>query len=347
MPFPSNLKSMIQAPDSFRTKDDKEIKPNESIQKVTDVRTLNDSLEEKQCHLTDQPTLKKGVSHAKKYECALYLSSEESKASDTIMHYFYGKPVIVDYEGGSKVIHCHKNCTEWAPNVYFKDDNAINFEVAISRSWRSKCSFVDLKELHLVVMRKIIARAFMILVPSRLLDVDGIWKFLSCYALYMPSKLPYESSGSHHRNETLAATKAKSWEGIQFSRFIYNKNNRKLQHSPENYLSAITLHSSTNHLHHRSFFIAEEESSSILHLETPLHISLRFLCNLHPTFRSSSSTNLQCTINLYRLFQPSRFIIESSPSSITKTSLHQQSIAISNNLYSAISNNNTHRVDSA
>lgn len=30
-----------------------------------------------------------------------------------MVHYLNGKPVAADYNGGSKVIHAHRNCTEW------------------------------------------------------------------------------------------------------------------------------------------------------------------------------------------------------------------------------------------
>ncbi|CAI8590892.1 unnamed protein product [Vicia faba] len=205
-----NAKKSKPSPELIsRTKDDKEIKPN--TQKVTDVGALNDSLKEKQCHLTDQPALRKCVSHAKKYECAFCLSSEESEASGTIVHYFDGKPVTADYEGGSKVIHCHKNCTEWAPNVYFEDDNARNLEAEISRSRRIKCSFCGLKGAALGCYEKSCRKSFHVtcakLTPECRWDMEN---FVMLCPLHAPSKLPYESSGSHHRSKTLAATKAKS-----------------------------------------------------------------------------------------------------------------------------------------
>ena len=71
------------------------------------------------------------------------------------------------------------------PNVCLEDDNATNIEAKISRSRRIKCSFVDLKELHLFVMRKVIVGACMLLAPSGLLKDDGMWKSLSYHALYM------------------------------------------------------------------------------------------------------------------------------------------------------------------
>ncbi|KAI5447564.1 protein BREAST CANCER SUSCEPTIBILITY 1 homolog [Lathyrus oleraceus] len=194
-----------------RTEDDKEIKPNESSKKVTDVRALNDSLKEKQCHLTDQPVFRKCVSHAKTYQCAFCLLSEESEASGMIVHYFDGKPVMADYEGGSKVIHCHRNCTEWAPNVYFGDDNAINLEAEISRSRKIKCSFCGLKGAALGCYEKSCRRSFHVTcakwTPECRWDMEN---FVMLCPLHATSKLPYESSGSHHRSKTLAATKAKS-----------------------------------------------------------------------------------------------------------------------------------------
>jgi BRCA1-associated RING domain protein 1 len=61
-----------------RTKNE-EIKSKESIKIGTDARPLNDSSKEKQCHLTDQPVLRKCVNHVKDYQCAFCLSSEESE----------------------------------------------------------------------------------------------------------------------------------------------------------------------------------------------------------------------------------------------------------------------------
>jgi len=36
------------------------------------------------------------------------------------MHYYNGKPVAADYNGGVNVIHSHKHCTEWS--VIFSHD---------------------------------------------------------------------------------------------------------------------------------------------------------------------------------------------------------------------------------
>ncbi|XP_045804839.1 protein BREAST CANCER SUSCEPTIBILITY 1 homolog [Trifolium pratense] len=194
-----------------RTKNDEEIKSNESVKQGTDVRPLNDSSKEKQCNLTDQPVLKKCVNHVKDYQCAFCLSSEESEASGPMVHYFDGKPVTADYERGSKVIHCHRNCTEWAPNVYFEDDNAINLEAEISRSRRIKCSFCGLKGAALGCFEKSCRRSFH--VPCAKWTPECRWdmeNFVMLCPVHSSSMLPYESSGSQHRSKILTASKVKS-----------------------------------------------------------------------------------------------------------------------------------------
>jgi hypothetical protein len=42
-----------------------------------------------------------------------YFMRFEIQASGPMVHYFDEKPVTADFEGEPKVIHCHRNCTEW------------------------------------------------------------------------------------------------------------------------------------------------------------------------------------------------------------------------------------------
>jgi len=134
----STKKSKLSPEFISKTKNGEEIKPTESTKQGTDVRPLNDSSKENHCSLMNQPVLRKCVSHVKEYQCAFCLSSEESEvklfaclschpykwtgtyfmrfqiqASGPLVHYFDEKPVTADFEGGPKVIHCHRNCTEW------------------------------------------------------------------------------------------------------------------------------------------------------------------------------------------------------------------------------------------
>ncbi|GFZ09524.1 tetratricopeptide repeat (TPR)-like superfamily protein [Actinidia rufa] len=57
----------------------------------------------------------------RKSNVAFCHSTEDCEASGDMVHHLNGKPVSVDYNGGSKVIHAPRNCTEW-----MSKDNALN-----------------------------------------------------------------------------------------------------------------------------------------------------------------------------------------------------------------------------
>ncbi|GFZ10751.1 tetratricopeptide repeat (TPR)-like superfamily protein [Actinidia rufa] len=55
----------------------------------------------------------------KKIQCAFCHSTEDCEASGDMVHHLNGIPVSADYNGGSKVIHAHRNCTEWGSTGMF------------------------------------------------------------------------------------------------------------------------------------------------------------------------------------------------------------------------------------
>ncbi|TYH87929.1 hypothetical protein ES332_D01G152500v1 [Gossypium tomentosum] len=132
-----------------------------------------------------------------KIQCAFCLSMEETEASGEMVHYYEGSSVPLDYNGGSKVIHSHKNCTEWAPNVYFENDKAINLEAELSRSRKIKCSCCGLKGAALGCYEKSCRKSFHVpcakLVSQCRWDVDN---FVILCPLHASSKLPNEKSES-------------------------------------------------------------------------------------------------------------------------------------------------------
>ncbi|KAK7332153.1 hypothetical protein VNO80_28901 [Phaseolus coccineus] len=183
------------------TKSAEETLHNESIHQGPHVRDLNDASKEKHCSLTDKTVLRKCESHVKSYQCFFCHSSEESEASGPMVHYLDGKPVPADYEGGFKVTHCHRNCTEWAPNVYFDGDNAINLEAEISRSRRIRCSFCGLKGAALGCYEKSCRRSFH--VPCAKWTSLCRWdtqNFVMLCPLHTSSMLPCEGSGRDGKN---------------------------------------------------------------------------------------------------------------------------------------------------
>ncbi|KDP38028.1 hypothetical protein JCGZ_04671 [Jatropha curcas] len=137
---------------------------------------------------------------AQKIQCAFCLSSEDTEASGEMVHYYNGRPVVANYNAGSKVIHSHRNCAEWAPNVYFEDDTAINLEAELTRSRRMKCCCCGLKGAALGCYEKSCRKSFHVpcakMMPQCRWDTDN---FVMLCPLHTFSKLPTEESESQER----------------------------------------------------------------------------------------------------------------------------------------------------
>uniref|UniRef100_A0A2N9G1B9 BRCT domain-containing protein n=1 Tax=Fagus sylvatica TaxID=28930 RepID=A0A2N9G1B9_FAGSY len=92
----------------------KETQLNEKIQCNPDVKAQDDSsVVQKLPSQINKIILRKCETVSNKFQCAFCLSSEESEAAGEMVHYYNGKSVAADHNGGSKVIHSHRNCTEW------------------------------------------------------------------------------------------------------------------------------------------------------------------------------------------------------------------------------------------
>ncbi|XP_042512434.1 protein BREAST CANCER SUSCEPTIBILITY 1 homolog [Macadamia integrifolia] len=144
-------------------------------------------------------------------QCAFCRSSQDSEASGEMMHYFRGKPVASDYDGGYNVIHSHKNCTEWAPNVYFEDDTAVNLETELARSRRITCSCCGIKGAALGCYEKSCRKSFHVpcakLVPQCRWDAEN---FVILCPLHTSSKLPCETSGPQEKSRKRSIPKGES-----------------------------------------------------------------------------------------------------------------------------------------
>ncbi|XP_078432799.1 breast cancer susceptibility1 isoform X2 [Wolffia australiana] len=74
-------------------------------------------------------------------KCSFCHLSGDDEVCGEMMHYIEGKPVSIRFNGGGEIIHAHKLCAEWAPNVYFDSgDTAVNLAAEVARSRRIKCS---------------------------------------------------------------------------------------------------------------------------------------------------------------------------------------------------------------
>ncbi|KAM2042974.1 hypothetical protein ACFXTH_036469 [Malus domestica] len=157
----------------------------------------NQSPVQKLPSLTKNVVLKRCEAIPSKIQCAFCLASEESEASGDIGHYYNGKPVAADHNGGLKVIHAHRTCAEWAPNVYFEEDTAINLEAELTRSRKIKCSCCAIKGAALGCYEKSCRRSFHVtcakLMPQCRWDTDN---FVMLCPVHASSKLPNESPES-------------------------------------------------------------------------------------------------------------------------------------------------------
>ncbi|XP_021733074.1 protein BREAST CANCER SUSCEPTIBILITY 1 homolog [Chenopodium quinoa] len=125
-------------------------------------------------------------------KCAFCHSSKETEASGEMAHYSEGRPVLANHSEGS-VIHSHKICTEWAPNVYFNDNIAVNLEEELTRSRRIKCSLCGVKGAALGCYEKSCRKSFHVPCAKKLQecrwDADH---FVILCPLHASSKLPCE-----------------------------------------------------------------------------------------------------------------------------------------------------------
>ncbi|KAK9706992.1 hypothetical protein RND81_07G166000 [Saponaria officinalis] len=142
----------------------------------------------------EKATLRK--CNATSTKCAFCLKSEVTEASGEILHYVQGKPVLATH-GGDSVIHSHKNCVEWAPNVYFEDDTVVNLEEELARSRRIKCSLCGVKGAALGCYEKSCRKSFHVPCARKLRECR--WDsdhFVILCPLHASSKLPCEMSTS-------------------------------------------------------------------------------------------------------------------------------------------------------
>lgn len=196
----------------------KEIQLLDKVSCSSAPQVLNGSSIVKNLPLTNEVALRKCAILANKIQCAFCLSSEDSEVSGEMFHYYNGRPVSADYEGGSKIIHSHKNCTEWAPNVYFENDTAINLEAELSRSRRIKCCCCGLKGAALGCYERSCRKSFHFpcakLTPECQWDADN---FVMLCPVHASSKLPNESSKPEEKRKRCTSKRQLSSQSHQLA----------------------------------------------------------------------------------------------------------------------------------
>nr|XP_011458026.1 PREDICTED: protein BREAST CANCER SUSCEPTIBILITY 1 homolog isoform X1 [Fragaria vesca subsp. vesca] len=77
--------------------------------------------------------------------CAFCHSSTISEVTGPMLHYSKGKLVEGDAATVSDVIHVHRICINWAPQVYYKDDTIKNLKAEVTRGAKLKCTKCGIK----------------------------------------------------------------------------------------------------------------------------------------------------------------------------------------------------------
>ncbi|XP_059665977.1 protein BREAST CANCER SUSCEPTIBILITY 1 homolog [Cornus florida] len=205
--FTNNI-SKGKSVDAVQDGNNKVSAKSKKVQGNSDVKDLNNTSEKERSLPSSGALLRKCGTVLNKIQCSFCHSAEDSEASGVMCHYLNGKPVAADHDGGSKVIHAHRNCTEWAPNVYFQDDNAINLEAELARSRRMKCCCCDIKGAALGCYEKSCRKSFHFTCAKLILqcrwDNDN---FVMLCPLHASSKLPNEISGTQVKRQKICNPK--------------------------------------------------------------------------------------------------------------------------------------------
>ncbi|PSR89781.1 BRCA1-associated RING domain protein [Actinidia chinensis var. chinensis] len=77
---------------------------------------------------------------ANRSTCAFCQSSELTFRTGPMLHFINGKEVKGDAATNSNIIHVHKTCIEWTPQVYFVGETVKNLKAEVARAARLKCS---------------------------------------------------------------------------------------------------------------------------------------------------------------------------------------------------------------
>ncbi|KAI4372069.1 hypothetical protein MLD38_010351 [Melastoma candidum] len=131
-------------------------------------------------------------------QCAFCHSPECSEASGEMVTYKDGILEAEGCHGGSKAIHVHKNCAEWAPNVYFDGDRAVNLDAELARSRRITCSCCGIKGAALGCFERSCRKSFHVTCAKLMPQCrwDNV-NFVMLCPLHASSELPIETSRSH------------------------------------------------------------------------------------------------------------------------------------------------------
>ncbi|URE27920.1 BRCA1 C Terminus (BRCT) domain [Musa troglodytarum] len=125
-------------------------------------------------------------------DCAFCHTSGATEAVGPMLHYLDGEQMTDDQALQANVLHVHQRCIEWAPQVYFVGETAMNLEAELARASKIKCSHCGLKGAALGCYTKSCRRSYHVPCAN---DISGCrWdyeKFLLLCPVHSSNKLPF------------------------------------------------------------------------------------------------------------------------------------------------------------
>ncbi|PKA52113.1 Protein breast cancer susceptibility 1-like [Apostasia shenzhenica] len=140
--------------------------------------------------------------------CAFCHSFRTTQASGEMLHYLNGELIPEDKSSQPDVLHVHRSCFEWAPQVYFSGETVMNLEAELSRSSKIKCGSCGLKGAALGCYVQSCRKSFH--VPCAYEILECRWdceNFLLLCPVHASRKLPCDRSNSK-KSKTNSGTEA-------------------------------------------------------------------------------------------------------------------------------------------
>ncbi|XP_074580426.1 BRCA1-associated RING domain protein 1-like [Curcuma longa] len=149
------------------------------------VESKKQKLNEDNDHIHEKPIVK----------CAFCHTSIATEGSGPMLHYLNGEPMTDEQALQPNVLHVHQKCIEWAPQVYFVTETAMNLEAELSRASKIKCSHCGLKGAALGCYNKSCRRSYHVPCADALSDCRWDYeKFLLLCPMHSSHRLPCDRS---------------------------------------------------------------------------------------------------------------------------------------------------------
>lgn len=136
--------------------------------------------------------------------CIFCHSFRTTEATGEMLHYLNGEPISRDQASQSNVLHVHRKCIYWAPQVYFSGEKVVNLETELLRSSKLKCFSCGLKGAALGCYVKSCRKTFHVPCAYEILQCRwDVENYLVLCPDHASRKLPCDKSKSKKSKSSL------------------------------------------------------------------------------------------------------------------------------------------------